>query len=453
MQHIKHVQYIGVITILLLSTIKNVQAQNADAVGSNDTTLLFKKVIDLLAYANEKSISIQNNQLNLDKAKKEKLVAILNVIDVKGDLLSGQFTNNTRLGVSVLPAEAFGGTPGTFLELETGTKYNTNLTNYIEIKLLNLSGWSNLRLAELNINLTESNTLLSLKSLRESIVANYYNIVNLQAQIKSSKANLAISDTLFQITENKFNEGLVNQQNLNNSKINYHNTEENINQMNFLLEQYYISLKLLCDIPDDTDLNIQDVSNTETASLAPTVMVNTAELNNAILQEAYTKMSNSSADRAFLPTLSLQFSNSNNLYNTEFQPFSGNWINSNYIGLNLSIPIPSAQNISQKYTAKFDYQTAQNNTEQARIQAKLNQQTLSSEYAQSISQRNANQKILALEEDSFDKNKQLYVEGIIGLDEVLNSYNSMVNAQYELIASQVDILLNQAKIFINNTTQ
>lgn len=413
-------------------------------------TTVFNSLSELLAYTSNHSITLQNNKLRLDQARKAKLAAALATIDVTGALLSAQFTNNTTLGVSLFPSEIFGGEPGTFQEVQMGVQYNTNLTNYADIKLVNPVGWKNLKLSKINIDLTQKENLLSLKNLQENIAANYYNILNVTAQIASSKQNLAVADTLYQISQHKYEEGLISQQDVNESKINYLNTRETINQLEYLLEQYYISLKILCDIPDEEAIEIQQPTSFPLPVENPTVAMNRVNLNSYLVREEYARVAKQSANAAFLPTISLQLSNSNNLYNTEFKPLSGNWINSNYIGLNLSIPIPSSQAISQKYSAQFDYKMAQNNTREARIEAELDQQSLANDYQKAVSQAKTDKEVLELRKDSFYKNQHLFQEGVIGLDIVLNSFNAMVQAQYALISSEVNVQLNLSKININN---
>lgn len=445
--------YTAIITLFLsLTSLSNAFAQSDvhQSKGDSHRSIVFTSLNELLNYASDQSITLRNNTVRMEQAKKAKLAAVLGTIDVNGSLLSAQFTDNTRLGVNLFPAEIFGGEAGTFKEVQMGVRYNTNLTNYADIKLINPTGWSNLNLSKINIDLTNSNNLLTLKSLQENIAVNYYNIVNLQEQIVSTRKNLAVADTLLKITENKFGEGLVSQQDVSESRINYLNTKENISQLTFLLEQYYISLKILCDIPDTYEIEIRQIPVPSTEFVLPIVRVNEANLNNALFKEAYAKASYNSAKAAFLPSLSLQLSNSNNLYNTEFQPLSGNWINSNYVGINLNIPIPGSQRISQKYQARYEYQLAKNNTEQAKIQADLDQQSLQSEYEKSISQIQTDREILSLRKDIFFRNQNLFEEGIINLDVVLNSFNAMVNAQYNLIASETDSQLVLSKINIHN---
>ncbi|MEM6347090.1 MAG: TolC family protein [Bacteroidota bacterium] len=414
------------------------------------STRVFNELEDLLDYTDKQSVSLKNNAIQLDQAKKAKLAAVYGTIDVTGSLLSAQFTNNTQLGVSLFPAEIFGGEPGTFREVEMGVQYNTNLTSFADVKLVNPAGWSDLKLAKVNIDLTNSNNQLSLKQMQESVAANYYNIVLIQEQIRSTEQNLAVADTLHQITTQKFEEGLLSQIDVNESKINYLNTEETIAQLEYLLEQYYISLKILCDIPENETISITELKRSPQEAMGPTVALNQLSLSNALLREEYARQSYKGAKAAMMPTLSLQLSNSYNLYNTEFEPFTGNWINSNYIGLNLSVPIPNAKRISQSSMAKYDQQMAINNTEQARNQAILDQQNLEADYKKALSQFEADEEVLALRKDSFAKNQELYKEGLVSLEVVLNSFNAMVNAEYSLIASDVNIELSIANININN---
>ncbi|MEL6590379.1 MAG: TolC family protein [Bacteroidota bacterium] len=448
-QYISKIFSIAIALFLSAGTVSG-QSAVASLAGELDSKRVFSSLDDLLNYTDQQSLSLKNNAIQMDQAKKAKLAAVFGTIDVTGSLLSAQFTNNTQLGVSLFPAEIFGGEPGTFKEVEMGVQYNTNLTNYADVKLVNPAGWSDLKLANINLDLTSSNNQLSLKQLQESVAANYYNIVLIQEQISSTKQNLAVADTLHQITEQKFAEGLLSQLEVNESEINVLNTQETISQLEYLLEQYYISLKILCDIPEIEPIVIDGLKRSPKESLAPTVALNQLNLSNALLREEYARQNYQGTKAAMMPTLSLQLSNSNNLYNTEFEPFTGNWINSNYIGLNLSIPIPNAKRVSQSYTAKYDHQMAINNTEQARNQALLDQQTLEAEYDKAISQYETDKKVLALRKDSFSKNQELYEEGLVSLETVLNSFNAMLNAEYSLITSEVNIELSVANININN---
>jgi hypothetical protein len=433
---------LSIITILLISLTSWGQTPPTDG-------LEFQSVDELIAYTAEHSITLQNNEVRLDQARKAKLSATLGTIDVTGSLLSAQFTDNTTLGVNLFPAEIFGGEPGTFQEVQMGVRYNTNLTNFADIKLVNPVGWTQLGLSKINIDLTASNNQLTVKQLQENITISYFNIVHLQQQIENTRQNLSASDTLLFIIQEKFAAGLGKQQDVNDALTNHLQIEESIRQMEFLLEQYILSLKLLCDIPEATPLAISQGTPTLPGEQA-VVALNQLELKNAILQEQYAQKNYQAARATFSPTVSLQLSNSNNLYNQELEPLSGDWINSNYIGLRVNVPIPNSQMLSKKYTTQYDYQMAQNRTEQVRNQAILDQKTLELEYQQALSQVDSDAAILALQQDTYQKNKNLYEEGLLSLEHTLNSFNQLLNAEYNLIKAQVNVDMILAKINVNN---
>ena len=406
-------------------------------------------VDELLEYVATKSITLQKDNIKLDQAKKAKLAAILSVIEPVGNNTM-TFVNNTKLPVSVFPAEVLGGTPGTFTEVQTGVQYTNTINQNFELKIFNLQGWENLKLSKINIELNENNNLLSLKTLQENIVINYYNIVTLQEQLKSTRINEAVADSLFKVSESKYKQGLVRQQDVNDTKVNYINTKENANQMEFLIKNYILSLKILCDIPDDEELLIENKSTNEDFFPSVNVAENSLLVSNSVLNEMYAKSNFKALKKENLPTLSLIGSQSWQLFNQEFKVFDGSWINSQYVGFKIAIPLPTSKSVANTSKAKFDYEFAKKSTEQAKIKSKLDYEKLMVDYDKTISQYTSNKEIFDLRKETYFKNKNLYREGLIGIDQTLNSYNAMVSADYNRIASKVSLKLQQAKIDINN---
>jgi len=216
-------RYKSLIFILLLFASRgHSQVQDSPIPGSQ----VFTSVDELISFAMDNSLDLENNQIKFTQAQKSRLAALISTIDVTGSLLSAQFVDNTKLGVNLFPSEIFGGTPGTFKEVQTGVQYNTGLNNYLDIKLYNPNGYNNVKLANLNIELTKSNNLIGVKQYQDNLVANYYNIVNIQKQIKNTAQNIRSSDSLLTIVEHKYREGLVKQQDVNDTKINHLQLEE-----------------------------------------------------------------------------------------------------------------------------------------------------------------------------------------------------------------------------------
>ncbi len=431
--------------MLLTGTIFFVQAKSQ---------LVFNSLDALLRYTATKSISLQSGHIRLQKAQKAKLAAMVNIPAITGGL-SGTYTNNTKLPVNLFPGEAFGGQAGTYKEVQTGVQYVTNLNESIDVKLLNLQGWANLKLAKLNIAAAAADITVTLKSLQESIATVYFTIVNLQEQLAATKQNLAAADTLLQITQQRYLEGLVKQQDVNDAQVNQLSIQESIRQIVLLIRQQYINLKLYGDIPETEDIVIGQKVQTQLIVQQPSVQLNHLQVNSSMLKEKAAFANYRQLKYALYPTVSFFQAYTTQQYNTRGKLFDSrvNWIPSSYVGIKVHIPIPGAQAFAQASGARYDYMLAQKETEQQKVKAGLEQQQLLVDYEQSVSQAQSNKAIYALRIDTYQKNQSLYREGLIGLDQALASFNALVTGGYNLISANVNVLLAKAKIDIHNTIQ
>jgi outer membrane protein TolC len=413
----------------------------------------FRSFQDVLNFTEKKSLSLQANDIRLLQSKRLKLAAVFGIIDLQASM-SGQFTDNTKLPVTVLPGDVFG-QPGTTREVQTGTKYSTAISQTVDIKLLNFEGWKNFSLSSLNLEITETENKLNTKSLYENIAAAYYNIVQLHAQRETAEQTIAVADTLFRITENKFKEGLAKPHDVNDSKVNLITAQENARQIDFLITQNYLSLKILCDIPDTELVTIEErfVENSSTVStrIAPVVGQNRLSVTNFLLKEQYAlESSRKLTYNFFIPTLAVVFGNNYNQFNQDFTVTGGNWINSQYIGVRLNFSVPNAATITNRFKAEYDYQLSQKNTEQARIKSELDTKKLDTDWHKAVSQHQTHAEIALLQKETYQKNKNLYNEGLQSLDRTLTSFNALVSANYNLIASRASVRLAEAKIELNN---
>jgi outer membrane protein len=259
-----------------------------------------------------------------------------------------------------------------------------------------------------------------------------------------------VADTLLALAERKYEQGIVKQQDVNDSRVSQLTIKDNISQIEFLIKQNYISLKILSDIPDDVNIEILEKISTNPVITKPLVQYNNLMVESNRLKELSAFTTIQKTRRAFSPTVSFVASNSFNQYNNDFTIFGGKWITSNYVGMKVNFALPNANTLSNKYKAQYDYQLAQKNTEQAKIKADLTVTQLETDWEKAMSQTKNYDDILEIQRDTYDKNKNLYNEGLISIDRVLNSFNALINAKYSLISSKANVSLAQAKIDINN---
>lgn len=419
--------------------------------GSAHSQKVFMSVDSLLNYSASKSISVQSGYIRLDQAKNAKLASILSIPDITGNL-SLSYTHNTKLPVNLFPAEVFGGQPGTFMEIQSGIPYVTTANENIDIKLFNLKGWKNLKLYRLNIESNISDNKITLKSLFENVTAAYYNIISLQEQLASTIQNMSSANSLLEITQNKYKAGLVKQQDVNDANINYLTTEENKNQIEYLIKQQYLALKILCDIPEQEEIQIVNKSSLTEFGERPSIASNNIALTNNLLKEKTALYTYKQQKHSLYPTVSFFQSYTTQQNNTRGKLFDSrvSWLQSSYIGLRLNIPIPSSSTIAEVSKAKYDYLLAQKNTTQQKIKSDLEINQLGVDYNKAFSQAVANNKIFLLRKENYEKNLNLYKEGLVSSEQVLDSFSDMVTSNYDLVSSQVTVLAAKTKIDINN---
>jgi outer membrane protein len=415
---------------------------------------LFGSLDSLLVYTQQKSTTLKSGELKYEQAKKAKLAAIWGITDFSGNVTLN-VTDNTRLPVSLFPAEVFGGAPGTFQQVQTGIKYTNNFSQYGELKLINPQGWYNYGLAKINIDFTETDNRINEKTLYENIAATYYTILTLQGQLQANQKNQMTADTLLMIVSAKFEQGQVNRQDVNDAEVNKLNIAETGRQIEFQIEQHYLALKVLCDIPEQEQLRITQKAELNEVPAYVQPVYNPLAENSWKLREQSARQSYKQYSSALYPSLSFVGANSYQQFSNEFSLFNSNtsWIKSNYIGAKLVWHIPTAHTLTQISKQKYDFRLAQLNTHHYTLKAQTDFTQLRVEEQKQRSQLTTTKTVLKLREDTYQRNLENYKAGIIGLEQLLNSFNALVNSEYAYVSACIDVLHIQSKIIINNTIQ
>ncbi|MEO1435283.1 MAG: TolC family protein [Bacteroidota bacterium] len=410
----------------------------------------FDSLESLFEFADQQSTDLIISRIRETQAQKSETATKWEIINPTVSL-PANFTYNTTLPVSVLPAEAFGGDPGENLEIRTGVPYTTNFSQNIDLQLVNPGGWSAYRLARINEQLSTSNTQLQRQILQESIAEVYFNILTLEKQRESTNENLAISDSIFQLTEDKYQAGIVNQQSVNNARLTQLNNQQSLQQIRYLVEDAYITLKTLINLSPQEKIIVSNSAKKETAIQHERAQLNHATIENKLLQQQYT-LQNYKRSKAYLyPTVSLYGGNSFQLNNQEFSVLNGDWITSNYVGVQLSINLPNASSLNNLQQSKLDHKIASLELEAERQDAALEAERLNTNFAKAVDELELYDEMLQINEDTYEKNFNLYQEGLLPLDTLLDSYNNLIGAKYNFNAALIGIDLAVAKIHINNT--
>lgn len=413
------------------------------------STLSFRSLNEVFVYADAHSVTFKNATQQVLMNKYQTLAAKLDKWKIKGDA-NLTSTDNTKLGVTFIPAEIFGGPSGTYRQVTFGQQYVTSANFAPQIDILNPFSMAQVRTARASEQVTNATNLINKKSLYESVAGAYYNILSYQWQIKVTKNSLDNADTLTTIMVNKQQEGIARQQDVNNAKANQLSIQDKLQQLEVNLEEQYSSLKLLCDIDPNTPISIEETADQGNFDASLTATGYLTQLQSE-WQLKYQEADLRANKRWFLPTVTL-FSSLGWQQNTNNHPFDGSrWINSNYIGVKVAIPlIPDVGKVAAVRYDRINVAVAKNNFEHAARQDSVNNQQLQLEYQKAFKSARLAGEIAALKEDSYYKNLNIYKEGILSATDLFTAFNDWLNNSLNAVSQQANSDYAKSKIMINN---
>ena len=432
-------QFLIIVGFLLINQFSN--AQNK---------LVFKTLDSLFEYAENHSISIKTGEQQVLLAKWQKISAQAGLVNFKMQT-SFSLTDNVKLPVTYFPAEAFGGEPGTFKEVTTGQQFIGNFNFAPQIDIINPVSWSRLKSAKINSQLTDVTNLMVKKSLFESISASYYNTISLKEQIKITQKNLYTADTLQMIMQNKYIEGIVRQQDLNDATINKISLKDKLTQFEISLNQQYYALKVLCDISPNTDILLTENSIYNQPFELNLQTNNQLEHKSSLLKADLAKEELRANRLAQYPTVSI-VAYDGWQQNSKIQFFdpNNNWINAQYIGLRLSMPFPDINKFTLTKSAKINKTISELDAEHTKLQNDVTNIQLSLDYEKAYSQFKTANQIFLLKNENYQMALNQFNESILSSDKLLIAFDAMLASQLSYSAALANLLYTKSKIEINN---
>ncbi|MEY2898485.1 MAG: hypothetical protein RL138_538 [Bacteroidota bacterium] len=411
-------------------------------------------LITLQRYAENHSANFKNANENVLLATYTRIASQWGVVNLTGNA-NASMLDNVNLPQSFIPAEFFGGKPGTFKTVTFGQQYVSNLTLNPQIDIINPSLWARIQTAKANEGLSKVNRLITKKNLLESVAAAYYNVLSLQEQLKSSRQLLHNNDTLAGIFANKFNEGLIRVQDLNNVQANQLLIKDKVQQLEKQLEIQIGILKGLCDIPLSQDMIFSEQLALAYSTNAEPLKVRANLLTQqGRMQEMYQQKVLNADKLWLLPNISMVSNfmvqqNTNNHFFDEQKVYF-----SNYYGLRLSMPIiPDVNKIANVRNDRINLQIARNNAAHAALQDSINNHQLELEYDKAFNTWRNTLLIERLKEDTYLRNLNIYKEGVFSSYELISSLNEWLNAKLNTENAAAAYQYAKARIILQNSIQ
>lgn len=357
--------------------------------------------------------------------------------------VNASLIDNTELPVNFIPADVFGGAPGTFREVIFGQQFISTLTITPQLDIIAPGKWEEVQMANYNLEKTKAEGNLSKRDVRNAIANYYIHYILLEKQKELLYWNIILADSIYRSVKEKVKHGMARESDANEALINVVKQKTAVQNLEAQSEKNLLQLEnilgIVVEINDSWEESVDVFDNNSQF-----------ELEKLKFQKLYAQSALKASRLDHLPDLSFvsSFAYQNNS-NSRFLDNNERWINSNYIGLRLTWEFPSnIQKLTELKSRRINYELASIQYEQAiislknkAIENKLELNRLQMEW---ISMK----EIKLLEQENFIHALTQYEEGIIPMEKLLrvqlNKIQSELNEEsaHAAWAKQIEIIRN-----------
>jgi len=425
---------IGII-VILLGFFSNANAQ-----------VVFHSIDELFEYADDNAIILEsaaaNEQLFLSKVKEKKLDLLPDINASLG------YNDNITLQPNLIPAQIFNpaAPEGEFSEVVFGTKYQYNGSLQAQWDVLNFQRIFAIEVSEMEHSKAKVNTEINRFNLYNQLASTYYSILLTQESIKIYEENVAVSDTILVNALNQFQKGTISESAYNQALINSRQTTSQLKMSQNSLQQYYVQLQSQLHMKDTIKIDDKfeqfGLLNATSMQVHPQLLLQEANLLSAEAQLKQTK--------AFrLPTLSLIYQNSRTWATDDFLGFSNaSELPQQIFGATLSMNLFDFSAERKIEQSKINIALQKLEFESAELEIQKEDELLQLQLTQGLTQLSDNEQILALQKKNDKHSENLYQRGLISLDNRLDRYKELLNAQNNYLSSLASLTLSKYKKYI-----
>ncbi|MDC6387763.1 TolC family protein [Maribacter sp. PR1] len=403
---------------------------------------------EAVAFALENNYSAINADRDLIDAQKQKWETIADGLPQISGAVSYQ--NQLKQPVSVIPAEIFGGEPGTFAEVVFGQPQTATATATLTQKIFDGSYIVGVQATKAFLKYSANNKEKTAMDVRKSVVESYGNVLLAQESVAILKKNKETLDKNLYETTKLYENGLGDQESVDQLKITLSSIE---NQLKNAIRLEKITLQMLnvvmgLDLDTPTRLE-ENLENLTQKKIEFGIMDNELDIENNV---DYKMALNLNEQRFFewklarsraLPTLNAFVNYGTSSFSDSFTFLDGDqqWFDSSVLGFDLNIPIfSSLKRNASTQRAKIALEKAKTQLTEAEQQIRLQLENAKSNYVLAIEQYQTAKENLKLAERIEQKNQIKYTEGLASSFELRQAQTQLYTAQQEYLQNMVDVI-------------
>ncbi|SDM15642.1 TolC family protein [Kriegella aquimaris] len=439
------------IIIVILLTTSSVFPQEKPVGYTLDEAIVFA------LQNNYSAINADRDLLDAQKQKWETIAGGLPQVD--GNI---GYQNQLKQPISLIPAEFFGGEPGTFQAISFGQPQQVTATATLKQQIFDGSYIVGVQATKSFLSYSQNNKEKTELEVRKSVVEAYGNVLLARESVEILEKNLATLDKNLFETQKLYENGLGDEESVEQLQITLSSVENQLKNSRRLEKITVQMLNLVMGLPieNPTILN-ENLDQLTTQKIDPELLDANFNLENNV---DYKLALNLNEQRYFehklaksraLPTLNAFVNYGSSAYSDKFNFIGGDseWYDSSILGFDLNIPIFSSfKRDASTQRAKIALEKAKTQLTEAEEQIRLQLENAKSEYEFTIEQYKTAKENLGLAERIEQKNQIKYAEGLATSFELRQAQTQLYTTQQEYLQSMVAVINKKTELetILNN---
>lgn len=366
------------------------------------------------------------------------------------------YMNNFVLQKSVVPAEFFGGEPGTYATVAFGTKHSMILRSTLSQLIFDGSYIVALQASKTYLKFYENAKQKTNVEIKEAVINAYGNVLLAEESIAILEKNKTTLEKTLADTKATFKNGLIEEENVEQLQITLTSINSTLNYNKRLAEVANKMLKITLGIDIADNVNLTDkLDNLTTSNLDLAFSKNEFVItDNANYQMALNfqeqrnlelKLQKSKA----LPSLGANLNFGYTAFKDKFQFFTQNqnWFNYSNLGVSLNVPIfSSLARSARTQQAKIALEQASTQLSETEQKIRLQYAAAKSDYEFSIEEYATAKSNLNLAERIEKKQQIKFSEGLSSSFDYNDAQRQLYSAQQKYLQTMVDVINKKAAL-------
>ena len=410
-----------------------------------------------VAYALQNSVTVKNALLDykIQQQANNEIVAIA----LPQISTSGQFTDYLKIPTSLIPAEFFGGQPGTFMPVQFGTKYNTS--GGIDVRQILFDGqvFVGLQARDATLKFAGLQAELTKEQIKMNVEKIYYQLVVGKQQITSIDANIFTTQKLLDNTREIFKNGFAERLDVDKVNVLLNNMLTEKEKAQWQLNAGNNALKFLLNLPQKDSLVLTD---SLTVDLLKENLLDSAfdynsrkEVQLLNVSKQLNQYNIRRYQLSYIPTLSAFASYQKNAQRTKFDFFADKkWFTTSMVGLNVSFTLFDGFAKKSKINqAKYALEKTNNSLEQMKASIDNDVEQARTKIKSALITMDIQKQNMQLAEKVYTSTKLKYEQGLGSHQEIYNAQSELKVAQnnyygalYDAIIARIDYLKASGKL-------